>query len=346
MSGKFIGLVMLAVLMGSLVCAPAGFVSIATAATEEKVVIKVVVAWPPNNMSHTLLRDWWVKEANARSQAKLNGKLRVEIAGGPEVVNPVDLLKALRAGSFDAGDSSVGYYGGEYPLGEVTDWLDYNKSSGFPINEDCRKVVQKYWQDKANLRWMGLIDIGPWMIFTAKKPVRSLDDLKGLKIRSIGGWSNKLLEGLGAAPVRIAAHELTTALQQGVVDGSLRMPHNVIEFGEATFYKYALATPLGVGTSQLWFSTKRWDELPSDVKNLLTEVNSDWQKQMWGVCEGVWHKPGLETLKKTNAYTITEPLPNLTKRINELRVEIFSKITEDPTYGKELKAVFERYYAP
>lgn len=55
----------------------------------------------------------------------------------------------------------------------------------------------------------------------SKKPVRTLEDLKGMKIRSIGGVCNDYLEALGAVPVSLQNSESYTALQTGVIDGAL-----------------------------------------------------------------------------------------------------------------------------
>lgn len=55
----------------------------------------------------------------------------------------------------------------------------------------------------------------------SKKPVRKLEDLKGMKIRSAGGMCNEYLTALGAVPVSLQNSETYTAMQTGVIDGAL-----------------------------------------------------------------------------------------------------------------------------
>ena len=74
----------------------------------------------------------------------------------------------------------------------------------------------------------------------SKKPIRTIDDLKGLKIRSGGGYASDILEALGAVPVVVAGPELYTSFQTGIVDGLLHMDAAVVSYKLHELGKYVL----------------------------------------------------------------------------------------------------------
>ena len=73
-----------------------------------------------------------------------------------------------------------------------------------------------------------------------KKPIQKLADLKGLKIRSPGGYASEILEALGAVPVIVAGPELYTAFQNGVVDGQMHMDPAIVTYKLQEIGKYIL----------------------------------------------------------------------------------------------------------
>jgi TRAP-type mannitol/chloroaromatic compound transport system substrate-binding protein len=103
----------------------------------------------------------------------------------------------------------------------------------------------------------------------SKKPVKTLADIKGMKIRA-AGLSMELWEKLGASVVLLAAGEVLPGLQRGLIDGA--------EFLEASAdytiglhevcKKYRFGPPVHMSNNifQLMIKTKSWKELPADLK--------------------------------------------------------------------------------
>lgn len=96
------------------------------------------------------------------------------------------------------------------------------------INKEYRRVVL-----------LGLWSNAPNMLLMANKPIRSLSDLKGLKIRTPSRNAGKVLEAWGATPVSMPAPEIYNAMQTGVIDGAFIDGTALQTFKLAEVTKYA-----------------------------------------------------------------------------------------------------------
>lgn len=97
------------------------------------------------------------------------------------------------------------------------------------------------------IRIAGLIGLGGTVgIFNTKKPIETLADLEGMRIRAIDATQTKLIEEWGASSVVIDMPEFMTGLQQGMVDGYVNPPVVALIFQHTDYLKYY--TDAGSGT--------------------------------------------------------------------------------------------------
>jgi TRAP-type transport system periplasmic protein len=143
-------------------------------------------------------------------------------------------------------------------------------------------------------------------IYTSRKQIRSLADLKGLKIRVIPSPSYiTLFRALGASPTPMAFGELYTALQQGTVDGA---ENDLITYNSTKHFEVAknLAITRHIMlVNTLFLSEKHWNTYPADIQNILIEASLEGRKAL---IENRTAREGkvLELLKAGNVQT-TEP---------------------------------------
>lgn len=107
-------------------------------------------------------------------------------------------------------------------------------------------LYPKYFKDEYEK--MGVY-FGAWVNVShynliSKRPVRTLEDLKGMKIRSVGGLCSEFLVAMGAVPVMMQSSETYTGLQSGVVDGVLYADSSSVAFKLYEIAKYV--TKLGI----------------------------------------------------------------------------------------------------
>ena len=107
------------------------------------------------------------------------------------------------------------------------------------------------------------------------KPVSSIKDLKGMKLRGGGAALNEIIERLGAIPITIQAPEVYTAFQQGVVDGLLFDTASILSFRLDEIGKYYM--PLGITRVGIpWaMSNKNFNRLPPDLQQVMLDAGRE-----------------------------------------------------------------------
>lgn len=118
------------------------------------------------------------------------------------------------------------------------------------------------------------------MLF-CRKPVASLADLKGLKVRTNGPSAADLMKGLGAQPVSLAFGEVYTALERGTVDCGITGAGsgNGVKWPEVTTHLYTL--PLSWSTSGYFVNLAWWNKLDPAVRAQFEKTFSEVQEAQW-----------------------------------------------------------------
>ncbi len=108
-------------------------------------------------------------------------------------------------------------------------------------------------------------------IVHSRRPIRSIDDYKGMKVRS-GGAAAKWFEGLGAAIVSLPGPEIYAALEKGVVDAAEWVSPNsnfALGLHEAAPYVIMPGLHTSLMASEVIVSLDEWNELPDDLKAIM-----------------------------------------------------------------------------
>jgi TRAP-type C4-dicarboxylate transport system substrate-binding protein len=154
------------------------------------------------------------------------------------------------------------------PLGFPSGWVATHVSTDF-----FNKFKPKEWDD---VRVLYVTNPGPLVFLTVNKPVKTLEDLKGLKIRAVGQESD-IIKALGGLPVPLQMPDVYDALRRVVIDGVTvdfsTLPH--WKFAEVIKYVTA-AWQLGRGYTFYWVMNKgKWNALPPDIQKIVTEVTDE-----------------------------------------------------------------------
>ena len=239
------------------------------------------------------------------AEAKTKGRVKVEIYPNSQLYKDREELEALQLGAVQMLAPSVSKFG---PLGvrkfEVFD-LPYmfadEKSLEHVVEGPVGTGLFKLLEPK------GIVGVAYWFNgfkeFTANKPLKKLDDFKGLKIRI---QSSKILEGeikaFGAIPQVMAFSEVYTALQQGVVDGEENTPSNKYTQKMHEVQKHMTMSDHGVVIYAVVVNKKFWDGLPRDIRKSLSEAMAESTKYVWDIAK----KENDDALAKIKAAKTTE----------------------------------------
>lgn len=106
-------------------------------------------------------------------------------------------------------------------------------------------------------------------------PIKSLEDIKGKKIRTIGYWAN-LIDELGGVPVGIATAEIYTALERGTIDASVSGPSATLRAGLQDVAKYFYTLPIGGALLPGVISQSAWDKLTPENQQMIKQLAIDY----------------------------------------------------------------------
>ena len=110
-------------------------------------------------------------------------------------------------------------------------------------------------------------------IFSAKNPIKTIDDLKGFKMRVPSRRQQEPFKAIGAAPQTMPSGEVYMALKTGVLDGASSGSRILIYQKWAEVVKYGLEGFLAEANAQdVVVNQKAWDSLPNDIKEIVTMV--------------------------------------------------------------------------
>jgi TRAP-type C4-dicarboxylate transport system substrate-binding protein len=237
------------------------------AAAGPKIELKAITTWVVSTSNNDHYKEF-IKTVNEKAK----GELGIKLIGGPEVVAPFDQLKALQKGVVDMVHGSQAYYAGMVPEGTITELCKPKlEVKAFRESGIWDDYVNAYLE-KANARFLGNTHIGmPFYIMTAK-PVTKLDDVRGMKLRGIGGLADVLLGELGASVVRISSPETYEGLQRGVVDGAIRNSISLVDLKEFEVMKYILYPPIYSAYGGVWISEEKWKTIPKHLQTIILDT--------------------------------------------------------------------------
>jgi tripartite ATP-independent transporter DctP family solute receptor len=168
-------------------------------------------------------------------EARTGGAVMVELYPSGTLGNERETMEQVNAGITQSYIASVGGVAPFYPLVDITSMpfaystyevgcALYDGPFGKEFAEDIRQ--------KTGMRVLGFIPQGFFQFTNSKHPIKSPEDLKGLKMRTMNNPLHiEFMNSLGAAATPVAWAEIYTALQTGVVDGQ-HNPITVINLGK------------------------------------------------------------------------------------------------------------------
>ena len=234
----------------------------------------------PAPHKNAVLATEWAKEIEKRT----GGKVQITVFPGGTLTPADKCYDGVVKGISDIGFSVLAYTRGKFPLTEVSD-LPLGMKSGLVatkvINDYYKKFKPKEFDE---VKVMYLHGHGPGIIHS-KKEVKTLEDLKGMKIRCTG-MAAKIAGALGATPVAMPMGETYDALSRGVVDASMA-PQEALQgwkWGEVVKFT---TEDWGASYSSGMFvvmNKDKWNSLPPDVQKIIEQVNEEYiekQGKLW-----------------------------------------------------------------
>ena len=297
-----------------------------------------VIRWTFANTIPMPGTPWWdigTKEFGERIEKATNGRIKVRHLVG--VINGLDGMTAIRDGRIQGCNFNYGYVDATYPLTNMlTMVLVPDEKQLIPLYDQVMwPVAEKTFGEtyKAKLVAQGCWAGHPY--YTNKK-LLTVEDFKGLKLRTDSKTSAMTLNALGGSAVAMPFGELYVAVERGMVDGFISAHGVVLGSKMYDVAKYINIWPLGVQVYGIFVSQKALDDLPQDlrtaVEDELAKLRSELVQRDYDAVE-----VALEELKKHGMEVVVpsdEEFQKFKKIVNENTVQNFIKQTGDE--GRDL----------
>jgi tripartite ATP-independent transporter DctP family solute receptor len=208
-------------------------------------------------------------------EAGTNGSVTVQTFPNGQLGKDKDVLQQVKAGVIESGIHSVGGFASAYPLIGVIDipFAFPNISATYPVFDGpFGKKLGADIEKKTGMHVLGFGDSGGFFHITnSKRAIHSPEDMKGLKIRTMGLDTHKaIISSMGGQPAAIAWSEVYTALQTGVADGQMN-PIPIIAFAKFQEVQKYLTLTGHIFAPYVWvMNQKFWDGLSDNEKEVIT----------------------------------------------------------------------------
>jgi TRAP-type C4-dicarboxylate transport system substrate-binding protein len=193
------------------------------------------------------------------------------------LVAPNEMSTGLRDGVTDFGPLLMPYFVAEYPDSVLVSELSMLGSNAKVVSSAVTEYIATCEPCQAEFSRNGQVYLGsdttPLYQILATKPVRTLDDMKGLKVRSGSPFYAAYIEAMGGVAVQMQSSELFESLSQGVVDATFSSPHEVIanRLGDVIGYVTEIDQGVFNGAAVTTASKLLWDRMePQDRHALAT----------------------------------------------------------------------------
>jgi TRAP-type mannitol/chloroaromatic compound transport system substrate-binding protein len=168
-----------------------------------------------------------------------DNKFQIQVFAAGEIVPGLQVLDAVQNGTVEINHTATYYFIGKDPTWAlfcaIPFGLNTRQQNAWFYDSDGLKLMNEFGK-KFNVYSLVGGNTGAQMGGWFRKEIKTVDDLKGLKMR-IGGWAGKTLEKLGVVPQQIAGGDIYPALEKGTIDAAEWVgPYDDEKLG---FYKIA-----------------------------------------------------------------------------------------------------------
>ncbi len=280
---------------------------VAPAALAQQYTFRIHSFSAPQALDQTLHLNPWAEKVGKES----GGRIKVEVYPGLQLGGKAtDLVQQLEDGVVEMIWTVAGFTPGRFPGLEGVELPFLNTGTSATMSPAVMEFADRWLKDNEfkGIRIVCIHTTDAAVLHTIAKPVRTLDDWKGMKVRVAGRFIGETVKAFGGTPVGIPLPGVYEALERKQVDGmminwAITKPYR---FWEVT--KFHLATPIFQGTLLTLMSQKSYDRLPPDLKQVIDANSGIAYAKHIGAIWDTQTQPAIDDIRKSGN-TIYELTP-------------------------------------
>jgi TRAP-type C4-dicarboxylate transport system substrate-binding protein len=271
------------------------------------VTLKLHQMLPPQATIPAKVLEPWAKKVEAESKGRIVVELYPSMQLGGR---PSDLVDQVKDGVVDLTWTLFGYTPGRFPKSEAFE-LPFMVTTAEATSVAFQDYYEKHLKDELkDYHVLAVHTHGPGILHTiASKPIKSLADMKGLKLRGTSKVVNQMLEAMGAAPIGMPVTAVPESLSKSVIDGTV-VPWEVtpsIKIAELAPNHTQFTGKNGLYTGTFFFAMNKdsYDAMPDDLKKIIDANSGKDLARLFGQAMDAGDKRGQELADKAGNTTIT-----------------------------------------
>jgi TRAP-type C4-dicarboxylate transport system substrate-binding protein len=257
-------------------------------------------------------------------EARTGGKVKFDTYHSKQLFGGKEEFAAVGRGDIDVGIPHDIYHTGEVPELGITSLpflFDDVDQAMYMLRAGLREMVQPKLEKANNCVLLGWVLFDPYQ-FYSKKPVLTIDDVKG-KIWGVSGTTHtKAIEALGGSATMMSSSELYLALQTGTIDGCTRPLITGVGRKLHEVVKNLTLVGFSPWGNLLIVNKDKWNKLSPDVQEIMRQAGREWEDQEF-------------LMAKEYVQTAVKKLKDGGMNVNKLSAEEVTK------FRKAMKPVYE-----
>jgi TRAP-type C4-dicarboxylate transport system substrate-binding protein len=250
------------------------------AAQKKPVTLKLVIATPKGDYPQTFRDEEMAKRFNERAK----GEYQIEVFSGGALAKLPEFFDAVRIGAVEMEFSNWGTFAFMDPRLSImeTPFLFESSAAQNSAFKEMTPLFDKILQEKFNAKALAMCSTGGLGIW-ARKPVKTLEDMKGLLTASVSPVTSTFIKAVNASPVTMPFPDIFEALQKKIVDGAAMSAHGGINFAYPDVCKNftsAFTIPAPAGYT---INLDVWKKMPPNIQKILLEETQkacDWMNKV------------------------------------------------------------------
>jgi TRAP-type transport system periplasmic protein len=248
----------------------------------------------PSHDKLSLMLEEWCRVLDRRSE----GRIKVAFYPGGILTPAPQTFDSVITGIADIGFGPMGVTPGRFPLTEVME-QPLGIDSAFMMTRLSNDFFRAFRPKEFDqVKVLFFLSASPGLLHT-RKPVRRLEDLRGMKVRCLGGNAAKVLKALGAVPIVIPTGDTYDALRKGIVDGVVAAWDSLetLRWGEILSYT-TVSRYAAVGAPGFVVMNKnKWESLPAGLQEIMDQMSNEYAEKL----SRLWDEKDQSTIKKWKA---------------------------------------------
>jgi TRAP-type C4-dicarboxylate transport system substrate-binding protein len=238
----------------------------------EPVSLKYAFPAPPFSLLNVWAMTPWIEDVNKAS----DGTLEIKLFPGPSLANFGNVYDRVTSGVAEFGFGLLGQYAGQFPKTDVV---------ALPFaGDNSHQAGVAMWRlyaggvianEYERVKPVGLFTLNASSFHTSSKPLKAVEDFKGVKLAVTSRTTGQYLEILGGVPIAMSPAEVYQAVQRGLVAGtSLGWPA-VPTFKLEEVTKYHLDVPYSLNPAFVFMNKEAFARLPEKARTTIDNLSGE-----------------------------------------------------------------------